>query len=78
MKKTLTDNELRKAQRICNPCVKRLYTLKEASEYMGRSVWGVRDLIWSQAIPVIKQDGGRKMYLRKRYGCIHRKEQSGL
>jgi hypothetical protein len=63
MKKTLTGNKLKEAQRICNPCVKRLYTLKEASEYMGRSVWGVRDLIWSQAIPVIKQNGCRKMYL---------------
>lgn len=63
MKKTQTDTELKRAQGICNPLVKRLYTLKEAAEYLGRSVWGVRDLIWSQAIPVVKQNGCRKMYL---------------
>jgi hypothetical protein len=42
---------------------KRLYTLKEASEYLGRSVWGIRDLIWSRSIPVVKQQGCRKLYL---------------
>jgi excisionase family DNA binding protein len=62
-KKTLTDTKLGKEQGIHNPLFKRLFTLKEASEYLGRSVWGVRDLIWSQTIPVIKQVGGRKMYL---------------
>jgi len=62
-KKTLTDTELKRAQGIHNPMCKRLYSLKEAAEYMGRSVWGVRDLIWSQTIPVVKQAGCRKMYL---------------
>ena len=46
-----------------NPLCKRLYTLKEAADYLGRSVWGVRDLIWSQSIPVVKQHGSRKQYL---------------
>ena len=46
-----------------NPLCKRLYTLKEAADYLGRSVWGVRDLIWSQLIPVVKQHGSRKQYL---------------
>jgi excisionase family DNA binding protein len=62
-KKTLTDTELTKAQRIHNPLCKRLFTLKEAAVYLGRSVYGVRELIWSQVIPVIKQVGCRKMYL---------------
>jgi hypothetical protein len=62
-KKTLTETELKKAQGIHNPLGKRLFTLKEASEYLGRSIWGVRDLIWSQVIPVVKQGGCRKMYL---------------
>lgn len=62
-KKTLTDSELRKAQGIHNPLGKRLYTLQEAAEYLGRSVWGMRDLIWKRVLPVVKQDNGRKMYL---------------
>jgi excisionase family DNA binding protein len=40
---------------------KRLYTLKEASMYLGRSVWGVRELIWAGKIPVVKD--GRKMFI---------------
>lgn len=40
---------------------KRLYTLREAGEYLGRPVWGIRELIWSGKIPVIQD--GRKMYL---------------
>ena len=62
-KKTLTGTEVKRAQGIYNPLGKRLYTLKEAAEYLGRSVWGVRDLIWSQLIPVVKQHGSRKQYL---------------
>ena len=63
MKKTLTATEFTKAQRICNPLGKRLFTLKEAAEYLGRSAWGMRELIWSQVIPVVKQGGCRKIYL---------------
>jgi len=62
-KKTLTGNELKRAQGIYNPLGKRLYTLKEAAQYLGRPVWGIRELIWSQVIPVVKQSGCRKMYL---------------
>lgn len=61
--KTQTGIELQKAQGIHNPVRKRLFTLKEAADYLGRSVWGVRELVWSQVIPVVKQGGCRKMYL---------------
>ena len=40
---------------------KRLYTLKEASTYLGRSVWGVRELIWAGKIPVVRD--GRKIFI---------------
>jgi len=40
---------------------KRLYTLKDAAEYLGRPVWGVRELVWSGKLPVIQDS--RKMYL---------------
>ena len=53
----------KRAQGITNPLAKRLYTLKEAADYMGRSVWSIRELIWSGALPVVKTDGARKIYL---------------
>lgn len=62
-KKTQTSIELQRAQGIHSPLGKRLYTLKEGAEYLGRSEWGMRDLIWKRAIPVVKQGGGRKLYL---------------
>ncbi|HUV59155.1 MAG TPA: helix-turn-helix domain-containing protein [Desulfatiglandales bacterium] len=43
------------------PLNKRLFDLKEASVYLGRPVFSVRTLIWSGALPVVKE--GRKMYL---------------
>lgn len=50
-------------QGIYNPLGKRLYTLKEAAEYLGRSDWGMRDLIWKREIPVVQPEGARKIYL---------------
>jgi len=50
-------------QRINNPIRKRLYSLKEAAEYLGRSEWGMRELIWGGKIPVVRGDGNRKIYL---------------
>ena len=44
-----------------NPLAKRLYTLKEAAAYLGRSEWGMRELIWGRKIPVVREC--RKIYL---------------
>jgi len=52
-----------KTQGNPNPLNKRLYTLREASEYLGRSVWGVRELVWSGKLPVVRDEGGRKIFL---------------
>ena len=41
--------------------VKRLYTLKDASLYLGRPVSSIRTLVWSGKLPVIQD--GRKMYV---------------
>jgi len=49
--------------RTNNPMSKRLYTLKEAAEYLGRSEWGMRELIWAGSIPVVRTEGGRKIFL---------------
>jgi hypothetical protein len=35
--------------------------LKEASTYLGRSIWGARELIWSGKIPVVRD--GRKIFI---------------
>ena len=40
---------------------KRLCNLKEASAYLGRSVWSVRELIWAGKIPVVRD--GRKIFI---------------
>ena len=40
---------------------KRLYNLKDAAVYLGRPVYGVRELVWSGRIPVIQD--GRKQYI---------------
>ena len=51
----------KKAQGISNPPAKRLYDLKAAAEYLGRSVWGVRELIWAGKMPVVRD--GKKQYI---------------
>jgi excisionase family DNA binding protein len=36
---------------------KRLYTVPEAAEYLGRSVWSVRKLIWGGVLPAVRVQG---------------------
>lgn len=40
---------------------KRLYSVAEASEYLGRSIYSLRELIWDQKLPVVKS--GVKMWI---------------
>jgi len=61
--KTLTETPSHKAQERGNPARKRLYTLKEGAAYLGRSEWGMRELIWAGAIPVVKPQAARKIFL---------------
>jgi hypothetical protein len=37
--------------------------LKAAAEYLGLTVWALRERVWQGALPVVRFDGGRKMYL---------------
>ena len=37
---------------------KRLYSIKEAAVYLGRSEWAVREMIWAGKLPYVK-DGKR-------------------
>ena len=36
---------------------KRLYSLNEAGQYLGRSTWSIRRLIWSGGLPAVKAGG---------------------
>ena len=52
-----------KAQGIDNPPChihKRLYSIKEASVYLGRSPCAVREMLWKGKIPYVK-DGARNL-----------------
>ena len=40
---------------------KRVYTLKEASVYMGRTVCALREMVWAGKLPVIRD--GRRVLL---------------
>jgi len=59
----LANTPSKKAQGMGIPVRKRLYTLKEGAAYLGRSEWGMRELIWAGAIPVVKPQTARKIFL---------------
>ena len=61
--KSKENQPVTKAQRINSPVSKRLFTLKESAEYLGRSEWGMRELIWAGKIPVVRSEGGRKIFV---------------
>ncbi len=37
---------------------KRLYSIKDAAHYLGRSVWATREMLWAGKMPYVK-DGKR-------------------
>ena len=61
--KTTSVVPLRKNRGGDPPASKRLYTLKEGAAYLGRSEWGMRELIWAGVIPVVKLQAARKIFL---------------
>ncbi len=63
LSKTKQYQESNKPHGIPSPVRKRLYTLKEAAEYLGRSEWAMRELIWAAKLPVVRPCGGRKIFL---------------
>jgi len=52
---------LKEAQGTFHPLPKRLYTLKEASVYLGRTLWGVREMVWAGKIPVVRD--GKRLFI---------------
>lgn len=60
--KELKNQGLRKGEEISKRFPsKRLFSLKEAAQYLGRGLYGVRELIWAGRLPVVRD--GRKMFL---------------
>jgi predicted site-specific integrase-resolvase len=41
----------------------RLLTLKAAAQWLGLTVWAMRERIWAGDIPVVRFSGGRKMFI---------------
>lgn len=41
----------------------RLMTIKQASDYLGLSVWAIRERIWKGQLPVVTFPGGKKQYI---------------
>ena len=58
--------EKKTAQGIGNPMLPRLLPLKQAAEYMGLTVWAMRERIWAGQIPVVQFPGGRKQFIDTR------------
>lgn len=40
---------------------KRLLSIKASAEYLGRGVYGIRELIWDGKLPIVRD--GRKIFL---------------
>jgi hypothetical protein len=61
--KSRTDKDSQEERKIPNLMRPRLLPLKKAAEYLGLTVWGMREAVWRGDIPVVKFPGGRKMFI---------------
>jgi hypothetical protein len=50
-----------KTQGFANPLPKRLFTLPEAANYLGRTIWSMRELIWRGSIPIVRE--GKRIFV---------------
>ena len=57
------NNTIERAQGNANPIRPRLLPLKKAAEHLGLTTWGMRERIWAGDIPVVRFNGGRKMFI---------------
>ena len=63
LSKRKQNQAIKKGHGISYPMSKRLFTLKEAAEYLGRSEWGMREMVWAGEVPIVRKDGGRKIFV---------------
>ena len=60
----MKEQALKNTRGIRNPTPgipKRLYSIPEASIFLGRTVWAIREMVWAGKLPVIKD--GRRILL---------------
>lgn len=57
---------IQREQGIHKPQVPRLLPLKQAGEWLGLTLWAMRERVWSGDIPFIKFPGGRKIFIDTR------------
>lgn len=62
MRKVNSKQAVMSEQRIRNP-LPRLMTIKQASEYLGLTLWGIRERVWSGQLPIVTFPGGKKQYI---------------
>ena len=55
------NQQVGQAQGIKIPLRKRLYTLEEASRYLGRTLWSMRELVWKGSIPIVRE--GKRIFV---------------
>jgi excisionase family DNA binding protein len=60
--KVAENTKKKEAQRILNPIVPQLLSLKDAARYLGLTDWALRERVWAGHIPFVKFPGGRKQY----------------
>ena len=59
--KQVENQVVSRAQRICKPSPKRLYSLDEAAFYLGRTTWSLRHLIWDGRLPIVRS--GKRIFV---------------
>jgi len=62
MNKHSLNQVVKREQWISKP-LPRLMTLRQASEYLGLTIWALRERIWNGQIPVVTFPEGRKQYI---------------
>ena len=50
--------DVSKGEAISTRIPKRLFTIREASTYLGKGVFGVRQMIWQGILPVVRDTNG--------------------
>ncbi len=58
---SLKNQQVGRAQGISYPLPKRLYNLPEAAQYLGRTLWSMRELIWKGSLPIVRE--GKRIFV---------------
>lgn len=59
-KGTVENKPTQQISSVPGPC---LLPLKKAAEWLGLTTWAMRERVWAGQIPMVRFEGGRKMYI---------------